>query len=194
MKAKKFLATAAIAFLALAPYSRADTILLSINTSNPTAVTITATGNFASINEFNRKTSDGIDLLQFFISSNSFSSTSVTGSLTPSGGGSNPYSQALQDSYSGSGVDLNLLNGFSNPQNFSTTTPAFTGTATLDLSSYSSDLPAAGASGNILDGWKYINSGGIIGKWSVVPEPSAYALFGIGAFVLLIVARCRKTA
>lgn len=193
MKTKTFFAAAAIAFLALAHPSRAA-VLLSIDTSNPSAVTITATGNFSSINENNRKTSDGIDLLQFFISSNSFNSTSVSGSLTPSGGGSSSYSQAFQDSYSGSAVDLNLLSGSSSPQNFSTTTPAFTGTATLDLSSYSSALPAAGASGDILDGWKYINSGVVIGKWSVVPEPSTYALFGMGAVVLLRAARRRKTA
>ena len=54
-------------------------------------------------------------------------------------------------------------------QNFNTAHPAFTGTATLDMSA--AILPAIGHAGNIVIGDANL-TGPIIGQFTVIPEPS----------------------
>lgn len=88
------------------------------------------------------------------------------------------------DDYSGSNVDLNLFEDEGDQdQIFTVSTPAFTGTATLNLSGYS--LPPSGTTGDILAGYSGW-SGEIIGQYQVVPEPHALpmaAALGLLAFV-----------
>jgi hypothetical protein len=84
--------------------SAAIPILLTINDSDPAAVTITATGANAGINFDSSTVNDGVDLLSFF-SVNEFNMTfgqDLTGTLQ---GGSSEisYNDAYSDDYSSGG-------------------------------------------------------------------------------------------
>ena len=193
MKFTSLLSTLTILLIVLSPSSRADNVLLTINDNNPSAVTITATGNFSSINTPSVFEYTGIDLVGFFL----FVPTTggyFTGTLTPLGS-TNSYNFFTDDNYSSIYIDMNIRNSTLDRQVFSTTSAAFTGSATLDMSADARSLPNEGASGWILDGVQGANQG-VIGDWKVVnavPEPSTYALLGLGALVLVIACR-RKVA
>ncbi len=154
-------------------------VLLIINDSDPSNVTITATGAFAFTNDSSTNENEGVDLLEFFTAPVAIlpPGSPASPGLSPTGDG--PYTQWQADDYSGSLVDLNISTDTSGPetQTFTTTSPAFTGSATLDLSSFSADLPSLGSSGLIVSG-NSNNNGDIIGDWEVedvpVPEPSQY--------------------
>jgi hypothetical protein len=79
---------------------------------------------------------------------------------------------------------------------FSTSTPAFSGTAGINLSSLLADLPSTEASGNIYSG-DARSPGVLIGTWVVVPEPPVEAQMAVGALVvagLALFRRARRTA
>jgi hypothetical protein len=161
--------------LVLAPglSARAGAFLLTIDLTDPSNVTITATGALALEDSSTTSTFDGVDMLQFLTSA-VVADPVVIGGLVPSGT-TLAYDSWGTDSYSGSAVDINLYSSSesSQTQAFSTSTPAFTGTWTgLDFSSLGG-LPSAGMSGDILAGYSG-NPDGIIGQWVVVPEPSQY--------------------
>jgi MYXO-CTERM domain-containing protein len=95
-------------------------------------------------------------------------------------------------------VDLNLYTtSTAQLQAFSTSSPAFTGTAIINLSSFLASLPITGASGNIYSGDAHSPGGALIGRWTVVPEPSVEAQLALGAMVfagLALVRRSRRVA
>ncbi len=184
---------------ATACHGSSPPVLLTINDSNPSAVTITATGADAALDFSGSTANAGVDLLQFFgiDESGMTFGQDLTGALTASGV-SVSYNDVDRDDYSTGGgavyTDLELYVDVNSPgqgdtETFSTTAPAFTGSWTIDLSSLgvdSSALPSAGSEGSILSG-NYGAPGQVIGAWEVtsdVPEPSATSLLALGGLIL----------
>lgn len=187
----------------LAPSSGAA-VLLIVDVSDPAAISITATGAAPSANDQgndNTWTFDGVDLLEFFTADaggDAGGSLGSASSLKPTGS-VNIYNEWLADFFSTDGGDFLDLNLYYNdfvpdPQNFDTTQPAFSGSATLDLTDLVALLPAPGTSGLILAGYSDF-AGPVIGEWTVVPEVSPgmqAAVFGLGAAGLLLLRRNRR--
>ncbi|NLH74863.1 MAG: hypothetical protein GX456_17575 [Verrucomicrobia bacterium] len=168
-----------------------SSFLLKVDTSNPSAVTITATREYPTAEDSGTTTYDGVTLLEFFTSEEplgNFYNLSPS-TLQPALSGVT-YTLWTVDNYSGTAVDLNLHeNDSGEPQKqiFTLSNPAFTGTAALDLSGYS--LPSPGKTGNILAGFS-ANAGAIIGEYQVVPEPHALPLAaGLALMVFVLVRR-----
>jgi hypothetical protein len=176
-------------------------ILLTIDVSNPNAVTITeSTGTVVASAE--TSVNNGVDLLGFFTSNTgTFESSTVSGSTLTSGNlAGNPddyYDSAVVDDYSPSDVDLTLYSsGGSDNQVFTAgTTTAFTGSLTVDLSALSTFLPTSGT-GEIVAGYTGGHPGTTIsntpiGEWQVInssvaaPEPSTWMLVLVGAAVIV---------
>lgn len=198
--------TAFILGMGLANSSATLPFLLTINDSDPAAVTITATGLDPIQNDSSGRTAnDGVDLLSFFsqdeigMSAGQFlpGSTLEGGNLTLS------YNDVWSDDYSTGNAnfyDLSLYVDISSPgsgdsQTFSTSQSAFTGSWTLNLSTLginSSALPTPGSSGQILSGSSQ-NPGVVIGAWQVdpVPEPTGGSLLLLTSAVGLFYWRCR---
>jgi hypothetical protein len=169
-------------------------VLLSIDDSNPSAVTITATGLNSAVNDSGSIVNSGVDLLSFYTADeqNMTFGQFLTGALE--GGNSGvPYNDVYSDFYSTDGgafYDLELYvdissTGANNTETFSTTQPAFAGSWTIDFSSLGVDpsvLPTAGSQGNILSGYSG-SPGPVIGTWQVaspVPEPAVDSLLALG--------------
>lgn len=174
-------------------------VLLTINDSNPSAVTFTATGANSAVNYSGNTANDGVDLLSFFVidESNMLIGVFSGGTLVGGSMGSQyAYNYTWSDSYSTSGstfpdLELYYYNDASPSSNatedFSTTAPAFTGSWTADLASLgvsASALPAAGTEGNILSGFSG-NPGVVIGQWQVqsVPEPATTGLLALAGLL-----------
>lgn len=176
------------ALAAFCAASQAATVLL-VDVTNPLAVKITATNANADANSDNIPQVAGIDLLRFFTGAVNMSVLYMSSSsLTPRGGVA--YSNFEDDDYSGSLVDLNLIgSSLTAMQDFSTTAPAFTGEASLDLSAFAAFLPTVGTSGNILAGANMETNGTVIGQWQAVPEPQTYALVGVGLLGIYLLRR-----
>lgn len=194
---KFFLGLASAVLLLLSVSAANAQILLTVNISNPSAVTITATGT-DSLANVEADMADGIDLLGFFKGSTGPVSFTVNSgsSLTPGTGsaGTVTYDESLSDVLStGSNIDLNLYSDRSAPENFSTTDAAFTGTLTINLSGVASDLlPSAGV-GDIKTGFfgsaspnTYIGQYQVVTSSVAAPEPSAWALLFVGLTLLAI--------
>lgn len=179
-------------------------VLLTIDASNPSAVTFTATGLNSGLNDSGRIGTDGVDLLGFF----SQNQSTLLGSLLPnsslSGGGLTlSYNNVRGDNYSTSGgnsYDLTLsvnasASGSGDAETFSTDQPAFGGSWTIDFSTLglnSSALPTTGTQGLIISGDR-ANPGAIIGQWQVepVPEPAVGSLLVLGSIAGWFVRRRR---
>lgn len=162
-------------------------VLLTVNDSNPSAVTITATANAPGVDATNCIVNYGVDLFGFF-TANAWANgiwhwADSSYSLAGNGVGY-PYATAEPDDFSDNQsaagfIDLNVYlasfdSGHTNLQTFLTSKPAFTGSLTIDFSSLgvTSLLPAPGASGYVVTGNSlYPQSAAIIGKWEV-PLPS----------------------
>ncbi len=175
-----------LALLSASPLAARAEVVLLVDITNPAAIPITATSANAraagpAVPQF-----VGIDLLQFFTAAVDVGTGYFTSStLTPPGGGA--YLNFESDNYSGSLIDLNLLDGgnLNDPQDFSTSSPAFTGQGALDLSSYAAYLPAFGATGNVLNGANNATFGTVVGQWQAVPEPSTSLLLAFAAAACL---------
>jgi hypothetical protein len=175
--------------------------LLTIDDSNPSAVTITATG-FAPIVDSSKSKSSGIDLLTFFLGNEgSLFGTGLPNSTLTSGTGGLAYTDLLGDNFSAGGdtfTDLRLyLGGPTSVQTFSTLQPAFSGTWTINFTSLGlnpSALPTPGSIGDIMSGFSG-DEGPVIGQWEVapVPEPSVGSLV-ILASVIGAAMRLRRKA
>lgn len=180
-------------------------ILLTINDSNPAAVTITATGFAAAVNDGTKPASSGVDLLGFF-SSNvpGLFGQLLLGSNLSGGNSGVSYNDVRGDNFSTSGgnsVDFRLSLDISSPgsgntQTFSTSQPAFTGTWTIDLSALGingSALPSPGTTGDILSGFSG-DTGAIIGQWEIapVPEPGMGGLLVLGSIIGTIIRRRKQ--
>jgi hypothetical protein len=180
------LVLAAGLFAAIFPAAGSPLPILTINESNSTIVTITGTGNDAVQTDGTTLANAGVDLMNFFTAAVAAGPTPVSGSsLEPVSGGI-VYEFWGSDTYQGAALqNLNLFSSSAVSQAFVIGTPAFSGTVTVDLSSFITELPALGASGFIYSG----NSGAPgtvqqpIGVWQVtaVPEPAAIAQLVLGA-------------
>ena len=179
-------------FAATLPAS-GQSILININQANPFAVQYTAivTNSFAT--DSSQYNLFGVDLINYFTASLA-TGGAVTGTLIPAGT-SNAYNQWFADNlHVGNNVDLNLYNSsIAQLQTFSTSSPAFTGTAVINLSSFLASLPLTGASGNIYSGDARSPGGVLIGRWTVVPEPPVEAQLTLGAMVLAGLAIFRRS-
>src|SRR3569833_286798 len=167
--------------------------LLTINDSNPSAVTVTATGLNASVSDSSIEGRIGVELLGFFSQDqyNLYNEFPANPALFGSGM-TLSYNCIAADNYSteaGAYLDLGFFVNDASPaandfQTFSTSQPAFSGSWTIDFTSFgvdSSALPTAGSHGQIKPGYSG-QPGTVIGSWEVVntvPEPSA------GSFLLL---------
>lgn len=170
-------------------------VLLSVDITDLSAVTITATGAAPDYATSAYTTYDGVALLGFFggaglINYSTFPVTS--GNLTPSGAAAAFDSSDVQ-TISANLADLGLYrNSGAEQELFAFGTPAFTGTLTLNLSSFTRSDFTLGTF-NLAAG--YQNSGTTqIGQYTVIPEPATYALLlGGVALVLVAVRRFRRT-
>ena len=169
-----------------------QSILININQDNISAVTFTATVNdsFAasSVNNF-----FGVDLISYFTSPPAAVAGTTTGTLIPTGTAT-AYDSWFPDNLNNgtTNVDLNMyVTTTSQTQAFSTSSPAFTGTAVINLSALLADLPVTGTHGNIYSG-DIRSPGVLIGTWTVVPEPSSVALLALGSFAGLILVRRKR--
>jgi hypothetical protein len=167
--------------------------IIYINDLNPAAVRIYSTGGIATASSSTTDINDGADLLGFFPTSAPGGYTQITPSVTNLTGpvSSAAYNISHPDDVTsvGSYVDFNVYyqeppeNGTDNftSQDFVANTPAFSGSLTLNLSAYVTDLPAQGATGNVIAGYSGYNSGGeytgpghtgvVIGEWEVISGP-----------------------
>jgi hypothetical protein len=173
-----------------------QSILININEANPSAVQFITTGanSFAASSVNNLF---GVDLISYFTIAPAAAAGAVTGTLIPTGT-TTAYNEWFPDNLTVvNNVDLNMyVTSTSQVQAFVTTSPAFTGTAIVNLSSLLADLPITGASGNIYSG-DIRSPGALIGRWVVVPEPSVEAQLALGAMVfagLALVRRARRVA
>ena len=193
-----------LAVFLLAPLAANATVLLEINVYNPAAVSISSTGAFSDANDTSHTLLDGIDLVGFLTGATLANSSAVLGNLTPNGDSTVAYNRIWWDDYSGSLIDLNLYNLVdpSPLQSFSTSDIAFTGSASLDLTTVSALLPKNGVTGTLYAGYSgndvvgTSHLGAAIGEWRVVaiPEPSTYAAFlGVGALAAAVVLRRRRS-
>jgi hypothetical protein len=171
--------------------ARGASVLLQVDGSDPSFVTLTATGNKPLINDSSATTFDGVTLLGFWSHPTS-DGLSMMGNLTPHGA-TVSYDTWGPSDYSGSRIDLSLYHSIvpAAPQDFAMNATAFTGMG-YALGMPLGNLPAPGTVGDIIAGW-YLSGEGhggdlqVIGQWQMVPEPStlALALAALAAFALL---------
>lgn len=181
------LAATVLAAVLFTPRLADAAILIVVDISNPSATTFTATGAAPLIDDFSSGTTFGVSLLGLFSSDYDASSQTVSGNLIPSGSPI-PYDSVLNDFFNLTGLDINLFATDDESQTFLTGTPAFTGTALIDLSG-----ATFGTSGNIIVGDSEFGSGNIIGQWSAIPEPSSYAILIALATGCLLIVRHRRS-
>lgn len=162
-------------------------VLLIVNDSNPSAVTITATANAPTVDDTNCIANYGVDLFGFFTANAWANGTwhwAETGYTLTANGVGYPYATAEPDDFSDNQgtdgfIDLDIYiasfdTGQANPQKFLTSQPAFTGSLTIDFSSLgvAALLPPPGASGYVVTSDSlYPQYAAIIGKWEV-PLPA----------------------
>ena len=163
-------------------------LLLTVDDSNPAAVTFTATGTASGA------TASGsgpfpIRLETFLTAGSASSSPTATSSTLQATATGDLLNTADWDSNGVGVTTLGLRNGSSSKESFSTSSPAFSGTATFDLSGISAFLPAGGTTGSI-----QTSTGALIGTYSVtaVPEPVAGGLVGGLACLAFAAAERRK--
>jgi len=155
-------------------------VLITIDPTNIASVRFDATAEPAEKNDATSDFIDGVTLIGV-LTSNFFVELDFDGTLGASGG-------RFEDGLTGVGTanlrDLNLYNAeTSTVQIFSTSAPAFRGSALIDLPGTSI---AVGSYGDIIVGDTISGSGEVIGQWRAIPEPSATLLVGLGCLVLRI--------
>ena len=164
-------------------------VLITVDVSNPFAVTFTATGNFPLISG-NVPSGNGVTLFNFYTADTS-TDVSISGTLKANGM-SQPYGNAAGwDFWNGDyiGPDLNIYRLPDITQDFQTGAAAFTGASSGDFSALSAILPSIGSSGNISIGFSPPSQ--IIGTYEVVPEPSTALLAALGVGALFLARRRR---
>jgi hypothetical protein len=180
----------------LALSARAQTpVLLWVDVSSPSSVKFTSSTANADTNA-SSTTEEGVNLEYFFtvnVPTGSSLDQDLTGDLSPSGTTEN-YNKTY--AYEGNRYCQIVENVGNVPQSFTTSTRAFTGEGTADLSSLSAYLPASG-SGPITVSDTVSGDRVTIGYWQVVPEPSAWAgvmlaATGLGGILLRRRARPRE--
>lgn len=170
-------------------------VLLTVDISDPSSVTFTATGTAPAADATGTYSAP----IQFkgFLTANPGATGQATASSTilATEGATHYLNTVLWGKPSLVQTTLSLRNG-SSSENFLTTDPAFAGSAAFDFSSISSYLPAAGATGNLVVSTGGSSSGTVIGTYSVtaVPEPADYALVCAVAALVFAVWRRRRMA
>lgn len=169
--------------------AQADVILI-IDITNPALVTFTATGAFAENDDIDDTyLSEGFTLMSFFRPEVSFDEEYFDTSTLDSPGGNFSYTVLFPTGILSPQVDLNIAGSGFSTQDFTTTAPAFTGFATVDLRHWMPYI-AGGTTGNILAGDALYNTE-IIGQFQVVPEPGVVWLFVVAALFLIFRRRAR---
>ena len=160
-----------------------QSILVYIYEGNPAAVQFVASTNYPTPDDSSQYNLFGVDILNYFTAPAS-TGGAVTGTLIPAGT-SVAYNRWFPDNLNeSSSVDLNLyVTAITQLQIFTNRSRAFTGTATIDLSSWLAQLPVTGATGFIFSG-DGRSPGVLLGRWIVVPEPPVEAQLGLGAMLL----------
>jgi hypothetical protein len=183
-----------IAFLGavLGSHAKAQ-YLLTINDSDPSAVTITGTGADATATDSAARYSGGVFLANFYsavIFANS--NANATGSTLVTGVDGTPAYTGTQSNSIGSTPGLQFYAASGNFEDFVAGMPAFNGTVTFNLSAIAADLPADGTTGNVLtDPYTLFGppAATVIGTYKVsnaaTPEPSSMALMLVGGVALL---------
>ena len=151
-------------------------IVLDIDLRDDSAVVFTATGAFSAVDNSTTMTSEGVTLLGFLTRGSGEGPFIPSSTLRPS-------NVSPTDAYKSFVIEMPNLNlhrwGGTVTQFFSTTAPALTGQFVANLAFVAPELPTIGSSGPVIAGYSG-NSGGIIGTWQAVPEPSTYAMALVG--------------
>ncbi|MEL6951778.1 MAG: VPLPA-CTERM sorting domain-containing protein [Pseudomonadota bacterium] len=164
--------------------------LLTVDVSDPSAVTFTGTGAAAdvatSVDAF-----VGISLLDFY--SSVPTGFAVAGSSTLTAG----TNADLLDGEFRAGSAVNFL-GSLVVLNFTTTDAAFSGTFTVDYTANASFLPSVGTTGSIVTGDNLFQAfGDPFGEWAViapVPLPAGFPLLALGLGALYGLKRRSRAA
>jgi len=172
-----------LAFGAIIPSTAQSAVLITVDPSNPAAVVFAATGAFSDINDSSSTSSQGVTLEGLFpVDFNA--DVDVFGTLTPAGAPA-PYDYVDNDFSTVTLLDSFIVyrsGGSSGPQVFTTSTVAFTGVATANLTGAIFGVP--GTTGDIFVGDTLGGSGEVIGEWQVIPEPSAVILASLASLSL----------
>lgn len=195
---KHFYLLMAALLLCLTATARA-TIVLHINIGDASAVVVSTTGVNADANDSGFDSSDGI-ILRDFLTADATLENSLTGAGNLIGGNSGDILDTFLTkpavlSLGARDANIYSTSGNSNTQVFSTSSPAFSGTTTWDLSAISASLPASGATGDIFSGDQNGVGTAAIGQWVAVPEASAFllvALISLPVGIVSIVNRRRR--
>lgn len=158
-------------------------VLLEVDISTPSAVVVRFTGGLSSTSSTNIDNFHGI-LLKGITAEPTAASGAITAASLTATGGNNPFDEWWLPA-GGNVFDLNLYfnnKGAATFQVFVENSPAFTGTATLNMQDVV--LPAIGHSGNIFVGDDSV-IGPVIGSYVVVPEPTSGALLLLAVGLLL---------
>lgn len=168
-------------------------VVLTIDITNLSATTITATGANAQNDDIDDTYLDeGFLMLGFF--------SSEPGATIPdsfdfsdlySPGGNFAFTSLFLAAVSGSEeVDLNIAGSGFSSNDFSTSLPAFAGSATVDFSGLAAYL-VPGSTGDILAGDAFYNTV-VIGQWQIIPEPNTTLLAFVPAALALLRRRRRR--
>ena len=178
----------------LAVFQAKAQILLTVDDSNPSAVTFTATGNDPEASDASHLYSQGITLAGFNavggLAGLIPTAPVVSAGLVTGVDGTPAYNGAQSGSITGTFLDLELYSGSGATENFATGTAAFSGVSTFNFSGFSADLPTVGTTGLIYAGSGAIFSASpvVIGSYIVTtaptPEPSTYAML-LGGLAIL---------
>lgn len=170
-------------------------VVLTVDISNLSAVTFTATPAFSQSANNTIAAQDGITLLNFFAlpAPSPVSFAAGTTSTLEANGMTSAYNAVARSTLSSPGAYLSLnlyRSGSSQTENFATDTAAFTGALTLNLGANSSALLGLGSVGDIVGG-DSSTANPLIGQFAVIPEPATTGLL-IGLGGLLAVAGLRR--
>jgi hypothetical protein len=175
MKNNKILVIlAVVAGAVIANQTLAD-VVLNVDITDISAVTFSATGAPSAVNDSSSSSLDGASLLNLFTVAYADNQSASSGSLF--GSSSDALDLLLTPYGSLTGFDLNLFaSSVEMQQNFSTVSPAFSGSTTFDLSGSSILL---GSTGDVIAGDTLNGSGAVIGQWQAIPEPASIGLLGL---------------
>jgi MYXO-CTERM domain-containing protein len=181
--------------LALSPVAAsAQQVLLTVDIADPSTPVFAGTGEF-SLADATISGRIGVTLDELFTTDFLRAANILSGDLAVAG---SPVELADNNSGPTSETDLNLRQFFTTSSyDFTTTTPAFTGSATVPSGTFGSIVPyqPVGTIGDIFLGDESANPGLVLGQFevidsSVIPEPTA----ALGVTLLGLAALRRRRA